>query len=139
LFSIWLPLYGKLYELLVNLPPFFGDLILAGLLVVFVGAGDKKLPQILSLQVWRTGHFHPPAAALLAFVKVDLVLKITDGNHILDKGMGISYVFVRIIVFAMVKPVDEIPNHLGYKVACLLPFVVCRVGFIKADGAELIA
>jgi hypothetical protein len=129
-------LNSSLHEFLISLPPPVGKGILAGDLVIQVGAGDEVVPFIAFAVFTADGHFHPPAFAFMALVKNYFVLKIFHCNGILDE---IVFLIRGEIAFTAVEPVDKVPDHLRGELGSNPLPVEPGVSFIDADGGQLIA
>ena len=78
-----------------------------GQLIVLVRAGDKGMAFVFSLGF--DGHLHPPASALGTFPESDLMFPVFEVHDVFDERSRTG----RVVVFAVVKTVGEIPDQLG--------------------------
>ena len=75
---------------------------------------------------------HPPSFAFVAFIEIDGF--ILDHDDIL---LVVALRLKRKLIDSQVITLDEIPDHLGDEVGCLLPVIMLGVVFVDSKGGYL--
>ena len=121
---------------MIKLPPFVGQFVAHGLVVIFLRAGDEMMPLVTLVVVLQERHVHPPFACGLVAEEDDIVLVFTDLHDITLEVVALQGGDV---ILTHGEAFDEIPNHLGDEVSCARVDVVVGVVFEEADRRELVA